>query len=143
MGDLHFVHPALNSSILETGCWHFDNNRIGKFDDDRLEHGGLPQVLPLTVHLDLFGWTSRGNNSKQFLIFEFCCGAHRDISLCMGPLLHVKKLGVVLVVVTYSILESAPVPFGFRSYWGWAWGVWGLRVWGQGLTKIVLMFMIR
>ena len=32
-----------------------------------------------------------------------------------------------------------PVPFGFKSYWyflgcGWAYGVLGLRLWGQGLT---------
>ena len=41
----------------------------------------------------------------------------------------------------YSILVSAPVPFGFRSYWDLVGvgprGCWelGQRVWGQGLTK--------
>ena len=45
---------------------------------------------------------------------------------------------VVVVVVAYSNLVSAPVPFGFRSFWDLI-GVGprvflGLRVWGQGLT---------
>ena len=42
------------------------------------------------------------------------------------------------MVVAYSILVSAPVLFGFRSYWYLVGvgpkGVLGLRVWGQGLT---------
>ena len=50
MGDLKLVHPALNLSTLP-GCWHFDNSAISKFDDVLLEHGGLPHVLPLAVHL--------------------------------------------------------------------------------------------
>ena len=33
------------------GCWHFDNGAISKFDDVLLEHGGLPHVLTLAVHL--------------------------------------------------------------------------------------------
>ena len=40
--------------------------------------------------------------------------------------------------VAWSILVSAPVPFGFRSYWDLVavgpTGVLGLRVRGQGLT---------
>ena len=33
-----------------------------------------------------------------------------------------KSYGVVgVVVVAYSILMSAPVPFGFRSYWDLIW----------------------
>ena len=46
-----FVHP---------GCWHFDNGAISKFDNVLLEHGGLPHVLPLAVHLRLFCLTCRG-----------------------------------------------------------------------------------
>ena len=30
---------------------HFDNGAISKFDDVLLEHGGLPYVLHLAVHL--------------------------------------------------------------------------------------------
>ena len=41
-----FVHP---------GCWNFDNGAISKFDDFLLEHGGLPHVLRLAVHLK-FVW---------------------------------------------------------------------------------------
>ena len=37
------------------------------FDNVLLEHGGLPNVLPLPVHLDFFGWAVRGGNSKSLL----------------------------------------------------------------------------
>ena len=47
MGDLHFVHTALNLSIM-------DNGATSKFDDVLLDHGGLPNVLPLAVHLNYF-----------------------------------------------------------------------------------------
>ena len=46
--DLHLVYPTLNFS----GCWHFDNCATSKFDDVNIEHGGLPHVLPLAVHLE-------------------------------------------------------------------------------------------
>ena len=51
MGDRQLFHPELNLSTLDTGCWHFDNGDISKFDDVLLEHGGLPHVLPIAVHL--------------------------------------------------------------------------------------------
>ena len=41
-----FVYP---------GCWHFDNDAIHKFGDVLLDHGGLPHVLPLVVHLKFLG----------------------------------------------------------------------------------------
>ena len=47
------VHPALNLSTLD-----FDDGAISKFDDVLLEHGGLPHVLPLTVHLK-FVWLDK------------------------------------------------------------------------------------
>ena len=43
MGCTEFVYP---------GCWHFDNGAASKIDDVLTEHGGLPQVLILTFHLD-------------------------------------------------------------------------------------------
>ena len=53
MGDLHLVHPKLNLSILDSGILIlvFVTSR---FDDVLLDHGGLPHVLPLTVHLFIF-----------------------------------------------------------------------------------------
>ena len=45
MGDTHLVFPSLNLSILDAG------NGATKFDDVLFEHGGLPHVLPLAVHL--------------------------------------------------------------------------------------------
>ena len=59
MGLFHHVpclhgRPTVRPSCTEfvyPGCWHFDNGAIRKFDDLLLEHGGLPHVLPLAVHL--------------------------------------------------------------------------------------------
>ena len=39
IGDLHFVPPALNLSILDA-VWHFDNGAISTIDDVQIEHGG-------------------------------------------------------------------------------------------------------
>ena len=69
--------PTVGLSCIEfvyPGCWHFDNSAINKFNDVLLEHGGLPHVLPLGVHLNFFCWTSRGDHSKMFSLFGFCCG---------------------------------------------------------------------
>ena len=49
--------PAFGPSCTELvfpGCCHFDNGAISKIDDVLIEHGGLPHVLPLAVHLGFF-----------------------------------------------------------------------------------------
>ena len=44
--------PTGPLTILKTpGSWHFDNGTTRKIDNVLLEHGGLPHVLPLAVHL--------------------------------------------------------------------------------------------
>ena len=43
------------------------------FDNVLLEHGGLPQVLPLAFHLFFLWLASRGGNSKSLLLFEYSC----------------------------------------------------------------------
>ena len=53
--ETEFVYPK---------CWHFEKGAKLKFDDVLLEHGGLPHDLPLAVHLNHFGWTSRGDHSE-------------------------------------------------------------------------------
>ena len=45
---------SILTEFVYPGCWHFDNGAINKFDDVLLDHGGLPHVLPLTVHLFIF-----------------------------------------------------------------------------------------
>ena len=64
MVDLHLVLPALNLSTLDAGA-------TSKIDDVLTEHSGLLHVLSLTVHLRFFCWTSRGDYSEPFLLFEF------------------------------------------------------------------------
>ena len=71
-----YGRPTFGPSCTEfvyPGCWHFDNDATSKFDDVLLEHGGLPHVLPFAVQLDFFWWTSTGDHSKMFLLFDFCC----------------------------------------------------------------------
>ena len=55
-----FVYPR---------CWHFDNGSTSMIVDVLIEHGGLPHVLPLVVHLIFFFFG--GDHSKTFLLFEF------------------------------------------------------------------------
>ena len=69
--------------------------------------GGLLQVLPLAVHLNLFCWTSRVDHSGPFLFSELFCGT---------PPSCLKVGGGGGGWVAYRILVSAPVPFGFN--WG-------------------------
>ena len=68
-------------------------------------------------------WTGRGDHSKMFLFFEFCCGT---------PPSCLKVRGWVVVVVAWSNLVSAQGPLvlglGLKGF--------GLRVWGQGLTIV-------
>ena len=52
--------PAFGPSCTEfvdPGCWHFDNCATRKIDVVLIEHGGLPHVLPLAVHLKVEGTT--------------------------------------------------------------------------------------
>ena len=55
MGNLQLVHPAMNFSTLDAGILIM---AISKFDDVLLEHGGLPHILPLDVHLK-FVWLDK------------------------------------------------------------------------------------
>ena len=66
---------AACTEFADAGGWHFDNGAISKFDDVLLELGGLPHVLPLAVQLDFTEVLKyRGDYSKMFLLFEYCCG---------------------------------------------------------------------
>ena len=51
MVDLHLVLPPSCTEFVYPGCWHFDNCATSKIDDDLIEQGVLPNVLPLAVHL--------------------------------------------------------------------------------------------
>ena len=74
MGLFHHAFSTSFTEFVYFGCWHFDNGATSNFADVLLEHGGLPHVLPLAVYLNVLGWTSRGDHSKMFLLFEFVCG---------------------------------------------------------------------
>ena len=48
----HSVIPALNFSVLDNGI--YIDGAMSKIEDVLLEDGGLPDVLPLIVHLNFF-----------------------------------------------------------------------------------------
>ena len=46
---------TLNSDLLIfPGCWHFENGASSFIDNVPLNHGGLPYVVHLVVHLEFF-----------------------------------------------------------------------------------------
>ena len=63
---------------MYSGCWHFDNGATTKFYDDLLDHGGLPRVISLAVHLDFFGGQVEGTILRSSY----------SLSSVVGPLLH-------------------------------------------------------
>ena len=99
-GDL--VLPALNLSILDAGILIMVQQvRLMMFSLNMVDY---PMTFLLLSTWDFFWWTSRGDHSKMFLLFEFCCGT---------PPSCLKVRGwVVGGWVAYCILVSAPGPFG-------------------------------
>ena len=67
---------------------------------------------------DFFCWTSRGDHSEPFLLFEVYCGI---------PPSCLKVGGGVggCVLVAHEILVSAQGPL-VLGFWVWGFGVWGL-----------------
>ena len=89
-----------------------------KIDDVFTEHGGLLHVLPLTVHLNFFLRTSRGDHCETFLLFEYCFGT---------PPSWLKVIGWW---PTAFYCQPQPQVFGSGLK-----GL-GLRLWAQGLTNL-------
>ena len=113
MGDLHLVLPALNLSSLNAGILIMMHQvRLIMFSLNMVDYS-LTFLLLSTW--DFFCWTSRGDHSEPFLLFDFCRGTTPSCLKVMGG----------GVVVAHKILVSAQGPLVL---------VLGLRVWGQGLT---------
>ena len=64
--------------------WHFNTDAACKIDDVLPEHGGLLHVIPLAVKLRFFCWTSRGDVSELFLLFEVYCGTPHSCLKVIG-----------------------------------------------------------
>ena len=92
-----------NQSILTSLCTNLDKvkpNGLTKEQSWLLHHvlvDALPNVLPLAVHLGFFWWTSRGELSKIFFLFEFFFAGQvggttlnlsYSLRFIVGPLLH-------------------------------------------------------
>ena len=66
------VLPALNLSILDAGILIMVQQvRLMMFSLNMVDY---PMSFLLLSTWDFFWWTSRGDHSKMFLLFEFCCG---------------------------------------------------------------------
>ena len=110
MGDLHIVLPALNLSNLNAGIlMMMQQVRLMMFSLNMVDYSMSFLLLSTWV----FCWTSRGDHSKPFLLFDFWC---RTLPSCL------KVIGWVVVVVAYEILVSAqgPLVLGFLvlGFWG-------------------------
>ena len=77
----------------------------------------------------VFCWTSRGDHSEPFLLFDFWYGTLPSCLKVMGD-------GVGWGGVAHEILVSAQGPLVL------CFGVSGLRVWGQGLTTIDIILKL-
>ena len=94
-------------------------NGPGKIDDVSLEHGGLPHVLPLAVHLRFFCLTCRGDHSEPFLLYEFYCGTPPScLKVMVGGWVVVGGGGWPTAVL---VSAQGPLVFGFLAF-----GFWGL-----------------
>lgn len=91
-----------------------DNCAKSILDDVLLEHVRLTNVVPLAVHLNFFGWASRGNQFKTLLLFGIwvwgeCVVAH--VSIKSEPV----PLGLIVWVLT--LFGAGPREFlGLRDW---------------------------
>ena len=74
------------------------------------------------MHLRFFCWTSRGDHSKMFLLFEFCCE---------NPPSCLKVRGGWVVVGGLQHFSVSPRPLGF----GFGTKGFGAKGLGQGLDN--------
>ena len=77
MWDSSTFGPSCTAFVYP-GCRHFDIGATSKFDDVLLEHGGLPHVLSLAVHLNLLAGQVEGTSLR----------CSYSLSFVVGPLLH-------------------------------------------------------
>ena len=117
-GDLHLVLTPLNLSTLNAGILiMMQKVRLMMFSLNMVDYSMSFLLLSTWV----FCWTSRGDHSEPFLLFDFWCGT-------LPSCLKVIGWGGGGGVVAYEILVSVQCPL-VLGFW-----VLGLRVWGLGLT---------
>ena len=110
MGDLHLVLHALNLSTLHAGI-------LIMMQHERLMMFSLVDYpmsfLSLSTSVFIW-WTSRGDHSRTFLLFEFCC---------LTPPFCLK----VRVVGGLQHCSVSPSPLWSLNFlglsWGWASGI--------------------
>ena len=106
MGDLHLVLPALNLSTLNAGISiMMQQVRLMMFSLNMVDYSMSFLLLSTWV---FFCWTSRGDHSEPFLLFDFLCGTLPSCSKVMGwgggPW-------------DFSV-SPRPLGFGFLGFWG-------------------------
>ena len=104
MGDLHLVLPALNLSTLNAGILiMMQQVRLMMFSLNMVDYS---MSFLLLSSWDFFCWTSRGDHSEPFLLFDFYCGTPPSCLKVMGGW------------VAHEILVSAQGPFWVFRFWG-------------------------
>ena len=125
MGDLHLVQPALNLSTLDAGILIMMRQvSLMMFSLNMVDY---PMSFLLLSSWIFFWWTSTGDHSKMFLLFEYCCGTPPSCLKVMGGWSQSLCGGARVYVVAYSILVSAQGPLVLGL---------GLKGLGPGLDKI-------
>ena len=82
MGDLHLVQPALNLSTLDAGILIMMRQvSLMMFSLNMVDY---PMSFLLLSSWIFFWWTSTGDHSKMFLLFEYCCGTPPSCLKVMG-----------------------------------------------------------
>ena len=74
IGDLHkhAFYPSYTEFVYP-GCWHFEKGATCNIDDVPIEHGVLPHILTLTVHLIfIFGGQVEGTILNSLSFFPSC-----------------------------------------------------------------------
>ena len=125
------VLSAMNLSILDAGI-------LTMMQQERLMMFTLNMVdYPVSrIHLGFFCWTSREDHSKMFCIFEFCCETPPSCLKVRGWVEPESMWWSQSLCGGLEQFSVSPRPLGslLGLSWGWDYGVWGLRVLGQGLT---------
>jgi len=121
--------PSFGSSCTEfvyPEFWHFDNLRLMMFSLNMVDYS---MSFLLLYTWDFFCWTSRGDHSEPFLLFEVYCGTPPSCLKVVGG-----WGGGGGDPWDFSV-SPRPLSFGFLGL-----GLWGL---GRGLDNILIILFIK
>ena len=106
MGDLHLVLPALNLSILNAGILiMMQQVRLMMFSLNTVDYS--MSFLLLSTQ-NFFCWTSGGDHSEPFLLFEVYCGTPPSCLKVMGGVVVAHEILVQQKTLEYESFRMVP-----------------------------------